>query len=392
MNFFQIKKNKIPFGKPLIDSNEIKSVISVLKSGIYAHGPISNLFEKKFCNFTGAKYATTVSSCTAGMHLFYFALGIGRGDEVIVPAQTHTATAHAIELVGAKPVFIDCELDTGNIDITKIQKKITKKTKAICIVHFLGIPVNMKKINFIAKKNKLFVLEDCALSLGASFNNIHTGLHGDAGVFSFYPAKHITTGEGGIFITKYKYLFEKIKLIKSLGINKTFLERKTPGIYDAIAVGFNYRMSEIHASIGIKQIDKINRFLKIRKSNFNYLKKRFNHLKNSYVLDYDDKKFKNSYYCLNIILSKKLSKKRMDIIRHLNKKNIGTSIYYPQPVPRMSYYKNKYGYNKNEFLNAANISDCCISLPVGPHLSIRDMKYIADNFIYFLERINEIKN
>ena len=139
-------------------------------------------------------------------------------------------------------------------------------------------------------------------------------------------------------------------------------------------------------------MDKINRFLKIRKSNFNYLKKRFNHLKNLYVLDYEDKKFKNSYYCLNIILSKKLSKKRMDIIRHLNKKNIGTSIYYPQPVPRMSYYKNKYGYNKIEFLNAANISDCCISLPVGPHLSIRDMKYIADNFIYFLERINEIKN
>ena len=172
MNFFKIKKNKIPFGKPLIDDNEIKSVTNVLKSGIYAHGPRSSLFEKKFCNFTGAKYSSTVSSCTAGMHLFYFALGIGRGDEVIVPAQTHTATAHAVELAGAKPVFVDCEIETGNIDPEKIQKKISKKTKAICVVHFLGIPVDMKKINYIAKKNKIFVLEDCALSLGASFYNI----------------------------------------------------------------------------------------------------------------------------------------------------------------------------------------------------------------------------
>ena len=130
------------------------------------------------------------------MHLFYFALGIGKGDEVIVPAQTHTATAHAVELVGAKPIFIDCDAKTGNIDYRKIEKKITKKTKAICVVHFLGIPVEMTKIQSIAKKNKLFVLEDCALSLGAKYNNIHTGLLGDAGVFSFYPAKHITTGEG----------------------------------------------------------------------------------------------------------------------------------------------------------------------------------------------------
>ena len=252
----------------MIDKKEIKSVVNVLKSGIYAHGPISNMFESKFCNFTGAKYSTTVSSCTAGMHLFYFALGIGIGDEVIVPAQTHTATAHAVELAGAKPIFVDCDISTGNIDASKVQKNISKRTKAICVVHFLGIPVDMKKINSIAKKNNLLVLEDCALSLGAKFNKIHTGLLGDAGVFSFYPAKHITTGEGGILITKNKKLFNRIKLLKSLGINKTFLERKTPGIYDAIEVGFNYRMSEIHASIGVKQIEKINKFIKKEKKKF----------------------------------------------------------------------------------------------------------------------------
>jgi len=386
MNFFKIKKNKIPFGKPLIDSKEIKSVINVLKSGIYAHGPISNLFEKKFCNFTGAKYSTTVSSCTAGMHLFYFALGIGRGDEVIVPAQTHTATAHAVELVGAKPVFIDCDSSTGNIDPKKIQEKISKKTKAICVVHFLGIPVDMKKINLIAKKNKLFVLEDCALSLGASYNKVHTGLLGDAGVFSFYPAKHITTGEGGILITKNKKILNRIKLLKSLGINKTFLERKTPGIYDAIEVGFNYRMSEIHASIGVKQIEKINKFIQKRKKNFHLLKKILQKNKSIYILDTNSQKSKNSFYCMNIILSKKLSKNRMEIIKYLNKRNIGTSIYYPQPVPRMSYYKKKYGYKKNNFTNAAIISDRSISLPVGPHLTLKDLKYISANLLKSLEK------
>jgi len=386
MNFFKIKKNKIPFGKPLVDFKEINSVTKVLKSGIYAHGPISNLFEKKFCNFTGAKFSSTVSSCTAGMHLFYFALGIGRGDEVIVPAQTHTATAHAVELSGAKPVFVDCEIETGNIDPEKIQKKITKKTKAICVVHFLGIPVDMKKINYIAKKNNLFVLEDCALSLGASYNKTHTGILGDAGVFSFYPAKHITTGEGGIIITKNKSLYNKIKLLKSLGINKTFLERKTPGIYDAVEVGFNYRMSEIHASIGIKQIEKINNFIKKRKRNFEFLKKKFRTNDDLHIIDSTNKQSKNSFYCMNVMLSKKQSRNRMEIIKYLNKRNIGTSIYYPQPVPRMSYYKKKYGYKKNEFLNSAMISDQSISLPVGPHLSKNDLIYISKNFLSILKK------
>ena len=386
MNFFKIKKNKIPFGKPLIDDNEIKSVTNVLKSGIYAHGPRSSLFEKKFCNFTGAKYSSTVSSCTAGMHLFYFALGIGRGDEVIVPAQTHTATAHAVELAGAKPVFVDCEIETGNIDPEKIQKKISKKTKAICVVHFLGIPVDMKKINYIAKKNKIFVLEDCALSLGASFDKTHTGILGDAGVFSFYPAKHITTGEGGILITKNKKLYNKIKLLKSLGINKTFLERTTPGVYDAIELGFNYRMSEIHASIGIKQIEKVKKFIKKRKRNFEFLKKNFKMNDELHILDSKNKKSKNSFYCMNVVLSKNQSKNRMEIIKYLNKRNIGTSIYYPQPVPRMSYYKKKYGYKENEYLNSAIISDQSISLPVGPHLSKSDLIYISENFLSILKK------
>ena len=163
----------IPFGKPLINNKEIFLVKEVLKSSILVHGNKTKIFEKNFKRFVGAKEAITVSSCTAGMHLIFFHLGIGKGDEVIVPSQTHVATAHAVELTGARPVFIDSEKKTGNIDINKIEQKITKKTKAITVVHYLGNPVDMNKLLKIAKKYKLFVMEDCALALGAKVNNKH---------------------------------------------------------------------------------------------------------------------------------------------------------------------------------------------------------------------------
>ena len=178
---------KIPFGKPIIDFKEKKIISSVLDSGTLVHGPKAKEFEQKFKKFTGAKDAITVSSCTAGMHLFYFTLNIGKGDEVIIPSQTHVATAHAVELSGATPVFVDSEFPTGNINIDQIEKKITKKTKAITVVHYLGNPVNMNKLKSLSKKYKLYLLEDCALAVGAKIDNKHVGLFGDAGFFSFYP-------------------------------------------------------------------------------------------------------------------------------------------------------------------------------------------------------------
>ena len=227
------------------------------------------------------------------------------------------------------------------------------------------------------------------MSLGAKFKNIHTGLIGDAGVFSFYPAKHITTGEGGMLITKNKKIYEKIKLSKSLGINKSFLERKTPGIYDATALGFNYRMSEIHAAIGLQQLKKINLFLSKRKFNFKFLKNKLLKSSKIKILDSQKKHLKNSFYCMNVILNKNLSKKRKTIINFLKDKKIGTSIYYPQPVPRMTYYKKKYGYNKNTYNSAAIISDRCISLPVGPHLKKKDLNYISKIFINLINKLSK---
>ena len=376
---------KIPFGKPLINKKEIKLVTKVLKSGVYVHGSMSKEFEEKFKSFTKSKYAVSVSSCTAGMHLIYFCLGIGKGDEVIVPAQTHIATAHAIELTGAKPIFIDCDNKSGNINCEKIEKKINKKTRAICIVHYLGIPVNMRKIKQIANKYKLFILEDCALSLGAKYQKVHTGLIGDAGVFSFYPVKHMTTAEGGMVITNNKKLYEKLKIKKAFGINKNFSERKISGLYDAVELGFNYRMSEIHASLGIEQLKKLPGFLKKREYNFKFLKKRLSNIRNIRILDDQNKLITKSYYCLNIVLQGNLRTYRYKIIQFLKKKKIGTSIYYPQPVPRMTYYRKKYGYNKKNFFNASEISDYSISFPVGPHLSKKNLIYISDNIKKIIE-------
>ncbi len=374
-----MKKILIPFGKPKISKREFFSVNNVLKSGKYVHGEKTKEFEKLFRNFTKAKNAVTVSSCTAGMHLFYFNAGITKGDEVLVPAQTHVATAHAVELVGAKPVFVDCELKTGNIDINQIEKKISHKTKAIVIVHFLGIPVDMPKVLRIAKKHNLLILEDCALALGSKIFGKHVGLFGDAGVFSFYPVKHITTAEGGMLITNNKKIAEKIKSKKAFGVDKNYNQRNFPGKYDVRELGLNYRMSEIHAGIGVEQMKKINNFLRVRRKNFTNLFNQLKEIKGINILISDKKYLKSSDYCMSIILKQKYIKKRLKIIYFLNNLGIGTSIYYPKPVPLMSYYKKKYLYKSKNFKNASIISEQSISLPVGPHLSLRHINYIAGN-------------
>ena len=379
---------KILFGKPMIDHQEKDAVMGVMDGSILVHGPVATQFENKFASFTEAPNAVSVSSCTAGMHLIYFALGYGPGDEIIVPAQTHIATAHAVELTGAKPIFIDAAQKTGNIDIESIEPAINSKTKAIAIVHYLGVPVDMPKVVEIAKKHNLFLLEDCALAPGAKVDNIHVGLHGDAGVFSFYPVKHLTTAEGGMIILKNKDLAQKLKLLKAFGVDRTHGERKIPGVYDTIALGFNYRMSEIHAAIGVVQLDKLSDFLIKRKNNFialeNYLRK-INGLR---VLPQpSDGHIESCHYCLGALLDEDIAPKRSKIINALAERGIGSSVYYPQPVPRMKYYQEKYGYDEKRYINATRISDGMLALPVGPHLNIEDMKIIANELENCIEKI-----
>ncbi|MEZ5100176.1 MAG: DegT/DnrJ/EryC1/StrS aminotransferase family protein [Thermoleophilia bacterium] len=188
----------IPFGRPWITDDDRAAVLRVLEGHVLTHGPECSAFEQEFAAFLGPDArAVTTSSCMASLHLAYLHLGVGPGDEVIVPAQTHVATAHAVEWVGARPVFVDCDPATGNLTAERIEAALTPATRAISVVHFLGIPCGMDEIARLARERGLFLVEDCALAVGSRFDGRHVGLFGDAGTFSFYPVKHLTSGEGG---------------------------------------------------------------------------------------------------------------------------------------------------------------------------------------------------
>ena len=382
--------NEIVFGRPLLGPEEKAAVMEVLDGPILVHGPRAAQFEESFAAYTDAPYAISVSSCTAGMHLVYFAHDFGPDDEVIVPAQTHAATAHAVELTGAKAVFVDVELSTGNISIDAIERAITSKTRAIAVVHYLGVPVDMEAINKIAKKYNLLVVEDCALAPGVYIDGKHAGLKGDVGVFSFYPVKHFTTAEGGMIITKDKKLADKLRLLKAFGVDRSHGERKIPGMYDVVALGFNYRMSEIHAAIGIEQLKKLPEFLRVRKNNFEILEMGLANLEDGQVIPQPvNDRFISSHYCLGFLLNKPIVKHRAKIMEELSIQKIGSSVYYPQPVPRMKYYKDKYGYEAEIYKNAERISDGMIALPVGPHLDDEDMLRISQALQVIMETLSD---
>jgi dTDP-4-amino-4,6-dideoxygalactose transaminase len=362
----------------MIGDEEKTAVMEVLEGPILVHGPRSKEFETNFASFTGAGHAVSVSSCTAAMHLVYFYLGLGPGDEVIVPAQTHTATAHAVELTGAKPVFVDAELETGNMDIDAIAEKITERTRVISIVHYLGMPVDMLRINAIAAKQNLFVLEDCALAIGTKYKDIHAGLLGDVGCFSFYPVKHMTTAEGGMLITKDEQIASKIERQRAFGVDRHMGERKIPGVYDVNMLGYNYRMNEIQAAIGIEQLKKIDMFRERREENYRILAAGLKDISEVVLFKSTADIFQSSYYCLSILLDDAHLEKRFEIVSYLKQQGIGTSVYYPKPVPHMTYYRDKYGYGDDSYPVAARISYGSIALPVGPHLDSEDMEYIIE--------------
>ncbi len=368
---------QIPFGKPLLGAEEKEAVQRVLEGDILVHGPKTKEFEAAFSESTGAKHALSVSSCTAALHLSYFYRGLGAGDEVLVPAQTHTATAHAVELCGAKPVFVDSEIETGNIDTALLEPLITARTKAISVVHYLGMPVAMDKVVVVAKKHGLFVVEDCALAVGTYYKGVHAGLHGDTGCFSFYPVKHMTTAEGGMLTTNNPEIAARIVRQKAFGVDKSVGERTIPGVYDVTMLGFNYRMSEVHAAIGVEQLKRMKGFLARRKENYETLTTGLRELPELTLFRSSHEDFASSHFCHAVLLSEKLVSKRLDIIKYLNSQGVGTSIYYPGPVPLFSYYRQKYGYRERDFPVARRISDTSIALPVAPHLTPEDMHYIA---------------
>lgn len=371
-------KRTIHFGRPMIGDEERNAVMEVLDGPILVHGPRSAAFEEGFAGWTGVPHCVAVSSCTAAMHLVHFALGLKPGDEVIVPAQTHAATAHAVEFTGAGCVFVDAERRTGNIDLDAMEAAITPRTRAISIVHYLGLPVDMDRLNRIASAHDLFVLEDCALAIGTRLNGSHAGGLGDAGCFSFYPVKHMTTAEGGMIVTRNEALASRLARLRAFGVDRHMGERTIPGVYDVTMLGYNYRMNEIQAAIGIAQVKKLDDFLIRRRRNFAALDRLLREITEITLFDAPPENAQHACYCMIAILSNALAPKRTEIVASLNAAGVGTSIYYPRPVPHMSYYREKYGHAPNSFPDAAWISGNGIALPVGPHLDEEDMRYIAD--------------
>jgi perosamine synthetase len=370
----------IPFGKPLLGEAERQAAADVLSGTTLTHGPRVKEFEAAFAAYTGAPYAVATATCMASLHLAYLTLGIGPGDEVLVPAQTHVAMAHAVEICGATPVFVDAEPRTGAVDLDLMEGLVTERTRAISVVHYLGLPVDMERVLAIARPRGIFVVEDCAIALGARIGEVHVGLHGDIGCFSFYPVKHITTGEGGMVITTRADVADQVSKQRAFGIDKSVLaDRRHTAAYEIEHVGLNYRMGEIGAAIGVKQLERLPGFLEARERTFVALEAGLGEIEGLTVLETGhDGARRSSHYCLTAVLDEPLAARREEIIAGLKDRGVGTSVYYPKSLPDTRYYRATYGYPERSCPVATQISTCSIALPVGPHVEEGDVETMVD--------------
>jgi perosamine synthetase len=361
----------------MLGQEEADLVAQVLSGPTLVHGPVSRTFEEEFAARAGAEHAVTVSSCTAGLHLSLLVNGITAGDEVVVPAMTHVATAHAVEFCGAKPVFADVEQHSGNISPDAVDAALTEKTRAIMPVHYLGLPCDMDRINAIADEQDAIVVEDCALAVDATYDGRKAGTLGLMGCFSFYPVKHMTSVEGGMVTTNDGTVAAAIAKRKAFGYDRSLGQRIKPGIYDVDELGYNYRMSEVHAAVGLAQLRKLDRFQKARAENFAALRSALSDIEEITVFAPLQGKSTSTHYCLNAVLPRDLSIERSVVVDHLKANGIGTSVHYPSAVPLLNYYRQKYGYTDGQYPVAEWLATQTISLPVGPHLAVGDPQRIA---------------
>jgi dTDP-4-amino-4,6-dideoxygalactose transaminase len=383
---------KIPIARTNLTEAEINSVLEPLRSGWLVQGPKVEQFEKKWSDFTGAKYSIAVTSCTSALHLSLVALGIKAEDEVIVPAFTWISTANVVEHVGAKLVFCDIDINTFNIDVAQIESKITKYTKAIIPVHLFGLAADMTVINNIAKKYNLKVVEDAACGFGSRYHKQHVGTFGNTGCFSFHPRKAITTGEGGMITTNDKVLAEKLRCLRDHGAIMSDLQRhqgsKPYLLADHQEAGFNQRMTDLQAALGSAQMDRSQAIVHERLA----LAKRYDqalanipwlrlpiHLEN-YEHGYQ------SYPCLfqsqTITLANipDVNKKRNAWMDQLQQVGISTRPA-THAVHMLTFYRDKYKIKPNDFPNAYMANDCSISLPLFHGMTEEEQDYVINQVL-----------
>jgi len=367
----------IPVFSPLLGEEELKNVNEAIKSGwISSKGKFIEEFENKFAEYSGCKYGVAVTNGTSALHLALTVLGVKKGDEVIIPNFTMIATALAVVYTGAKPVFVDCEEETGNIDVKKIKDKINYKTKVILPVHIYGHACDMDEINKIAEKHKLFVVEDAAEAHGAEYKNKRCGSLGDIGCFSFYANKLITTGEGGMLVTNSEEIYEKAKSLRNLSFGKEnrFLHEE---------VGFNYRMTNVQAGIGLGQMKRIDFILKKKIENA-LLYNSFLRGVKGIDIPIEKSYVKNSYWMYAIRFNDNFGFNKKDVKTKLFEKGVDSRDFFIG-MNKQPFFK-KIGLQVDEkFPISEKWSETGLYLPSGVDLKEEDIKYICNC-------IKEIKN
>lgn len=363
----------IPLCKPDMGEEEIKLVKEVLNSGWLAHGPKSKQFEESFAKYISTKYATSLNSCTSALQLAIQVQNIT--GEVIVPSFTFVASANAIVTAGAKPVFVDIEYDTCNIDPSKIKKAITKKTQAIMPVHFAGQSCRMDEVMEIAEKYNLKVIEDSAECLGGEYKGKKAGAFG-IGCFSFYPTKNITTGEGGMLTTNDEKLAKKVGALKAHGISSSAFERERkdkPWLRAAMYAGYNYRMCDILAAIGIAQLKKLDKMNELRRKHANYLNKNLSSIKEINI-PIELNECKHVYQMYTIKLNEKID--RTKFISKLKEKGIGASVHFDPPVHMQPFYDSL---AHNDLKVTEKISRTIVTLPMFPQLKKEELDFMISS-------------
>lgn len=368
---------KVPYFQPWISSEDKKAVLDTLNQRWLTNGPKLKKFEKNFSQFIKSKFSVGVSSATHALHLALKSLGIGPGDEVIVPTFTFAATLNSVLYCGAKPTLVDVNPSTFTIEPKEIKSKISKKTKAVIPVHYGGQSCDMKEILEIARKNNLEIIEDCAHALGSTYGDKFCGTFGKVSCFSFYPTKVITTGEGGMVSTSNAKTFKKISLLRSHSMSVSAVDResKAKWKYDITDLGYNYRMDEIRASLGISQLSRIKKINEMRIK----IAQKYDKLLSN-ITGLEIPKITNDrnhiYHLYTIKISKEFPITRDDLFLYLHEKGVGTSVQY-YPLHLMSFYKKLLHPKLSDFPVANILKDQVLSLPIFPQMTLKQIHFVA---------------
>lgn len=386
-----VRDTFLAYGKQTIDEKDIQAVTSVLRGAYLTTGPLVNEFEQKVAEYVGAKYAVAVANGTAALHVAMFGCGIEPGDEVIVTPLTFAATVNAIVYMGATPVFADINERTYNIDVKSVIEKITSKTKAIVPVHFAGQPVDIDEIRDIAKKHNLKVIEDGAHALGSEYKGSKIGTFADATTFSFHPVKPITTGEGGIVTTDDEEVYKRMMLFRSHGITRDplALNNKDNGnwYYEQQLLGYNYRLTDIQAALGISQLEKIDAFIEKRREIVSIYNEAFKGMKGMYIpYEADDRKSGYHIYVIRLNFEH-IKANRNEVYEALIAENIGANVHYI-PVYYHPYYQ-ELGYEKGICPVTEEVYEQILTLPLYPAMTQEDVESVIEGVkkvIYFFEK------